>query len=254
VHGTDKCRRHGHIAHVLRAGAVTSLCWLAASSSSQQPRLLVASADSKVVLLTPPAQPTCIRGSGSSSAAQHSEPLGLCPEDVHAVQLLAPAPLQALAAVSPGFTSATRSHSSSMHAASSVLQVLGAGSDGNLYWLDAPAASSSVHHAQSTTQQLPVAAKVPLPWAAAALAVSPSGRDVLLASEHGAVMLLPTSAADAVSFAAAASSEAASVCGSHAHGLSSVVAYAALAWGPDAAWAASAGADGSLLVYPGTGT
>jgi hypothetical protein len=127
--------------------------------------------------------------------------------------------------------------------------LLGADSDGQLYWLQLPAAAASgAVQAKAGAQQqaLTVVSKAVLPWPAAALAVSPESQVVLLAGYGGAVLSLPTAAP-----AAAAALGASGAVGAPAAetGTADGTAAAVLAWSADASWSASAGVDGSLLVY-----
>lgn len=248
------------------AGHVLSLCWLH-QSGHQLPSLLASLSNSKLLLLSPPvrqahmrpAQMTAPRpdGCADSDAAGDAGVLDLSPADVHAVMLSAPAPLTTLTVLTAGASSSThsrRSGTTSAHTSSSIssaFQVLGVSCDGQLFWLQLPndaAQHASVHQPRAAAQQAAVAAKALLPWPAAALAVSPSGREVLAASESGAVLLLP--AAPAAAAAVLSSSESAAVADVSAlMSGDAAVPGRVLAWSTDASWAASAGADGSLLVY-----
>lgn len=225
-------------------GTILSVCWLPAAGSRLQPQLLLGLANATVLALTAPARPP-----------QHGSSLDLEPAAVHAVTWSAPTALQALTLLqhdSSSSSSATQARVSGT--ADSSAQVLAAGCDGKLYWLQLPppaaatAAASAPHGKSSSTQAVSILSKVPLPWPAVALAVSPSGHEVLAAAADGAALLLPTSASAAVSMVGAAGLESSAGQGVGAAG-GAAVPSTVLAWSPDSSWAATAGADGSLLVY-----
>jgi hypothetical protein len=210
------------------------------------------------MLLTPPLRPAhanaaqLISASASSSSSSPAETsiCDLSQADVHAVTLSAPAPLQALAVLGQDTStgSTTRGRASGV-AGGSCTELLGAGSDGQLYWLQLPAAAASGPvQAKTGAHQLSltVVSKAVLPWPAAALAVSPESQEVLLAGYGGAVLSLPT----APTAAAAVLTASSAVGGSAAEAVTADgTAAAVLAWSGDASWSAAAGADGSLLVY-----
>lgn len=240
------------------AGAITSLCWLP-HAGQQQPQLAAGLASGKLLLLTPPLRPAHINPadlaattpSNSAESGAASWVLDLALADVHAVTLSVPTSLQAMAALAQDMGSSTHSRAGSTAGANSnsSAQVLAASCDGQLFWLQLPADVGKVPHSRLAGQQAAVVvAKAALPWPAAALSVSPSGREVLLAGVCGAVLRLPTAPDAAAAVLTAA--ESAAVTGlTGATGADAASPAAALAWSADAAWAASAGSDGSLLVY-----
>jgi hypothetical protein len=243
---------------VVGAGAINSLCWLA-NASHQQPQLLISLFSSKLLLLSPPVRPahvnpTQLPAAGGEGDAAADSVLDLSYADLHAAVLPAPASLQAMEALLPDKGAGTRSRTVSTagsyrNAASP--QVLAAGCDGQLFWLQLPAEAANTTPAKAAAQQVVVAAKALLPWPAASLAVSPNGQEVLVAAESGAVLQLPAAPAAATSMLNAAG--LGSIAGSRAAPKPDGVAVAALAWNADASWAAAARADGSLIVYA-TGT
>jgi hypothetical protein len=218
------------------------LCWLQ-QSSHQQPSLLASLSNSKLLLLSPPMRPAHVKPAqltaacADSAAAADACVLDLSHADVHAAVLSGPAPLTTLAVLT---------HDASNSSSSSGLQVLGGSCDGQLFWLQLPTAAA--HQSRAATQQAAVTAKALLLWPAAALAVSPSGREVLAAADSGAMLLLPAAPAEAA--AVLSSTEPVAVAGAGAvTSDDAAVPGRVLAWSADASWAASAGADGSLLVY-----
>jgi len=237
-----------------------SMCWLPGGTASRQPHLMVGLSNGSAMLLTPPLQAAeltaCGAASSSGSTAGGEAALDLSHAAAHVVNLSGPATMQALVAL-PQPLSGNAGNSRSGSAAggslsSNVLQVLGAGSDGQLYWLQLDAASMHSQH-RAGTQQCPALSalhSVALPWPAAALAVSPTGQQVLAAAADGAVVLLPTAAAAATSvLAAAGAGPAQGWCVGASATAGPARGGAELVWSLDARWAGSAGPDGSLMIY-----
>lgn len=232
-----------------------SLCWLP-QINHQHPQLLLTLSGGSVLQLTPPLRPAQANAAqllavsaGSSDSASHGlNMFGLSHADVQAAVFSAPAALQALAVLPQDQSSSAARGRVSGIAAVSGTELLGAGSDGQLYWLQLPSASAaSAAHPQAGAQQLVVLSKAALPWPATALAVSPASSEVLLAAHNGAVILLPSSPAAAAAALTAAGTGAVSQPRS---GVADGTAPVILAWSGDASWAAMGGADGSLVVCP----
>lgn len=215
-------------------------------------------------MLTPPTQPAHahstaaytkgVAGCTTANAGPAGSVLDLSPAELHAERLEAPAPLQALAVLPQAPGSTSTAGRSSTTASDAGLQLLAAGCDGTVYWLQLAAetgshgSSSGSHGPPGASHKLAVTNQVLLPWPVAALAVSPGGQELLAAVADGAVLLLPTAAAAATAVVAAAGPVATSG-GQAAAGEPAAV----LAWGASASWAALGGVDGSLVVYfPGT--
>jgi hypothetical protein len=249
------------------AGPILSLCWHP-PTTHVLPQLVVSLVSSSLLLLTPPAQPARRHGtaahakgvaaSTTANAAANSgsgdSALNISPAELHAECLAAPAPLQAVAVLPQAAGSTSTAGRSSTAASGAGLQLLAAGCDGSVYWLQLAAeteshmSSAGSHGQAGASHKLAVTNQVLLPWPVAALAVSPGGQELLAAAADGAVLLLPTAAAAATAVVAAAGPVAASGVAAAAGAPAAV-----LAWGANGAWAVLGGVDGSLSVYlPGT--
>jgi hypothetical protein len=230
------------------------LCWFNNSPSSQA-QLLISLQGGALVCITPPMQPY---SSSTSAATSPSEALELSPSQVQWQSTSTEVPLLKLAAVPPssngnskpaglsssGGRSEQQQQQQQQQQQALGAQIVGLSSDGELHRLLLP--SDTATWAALKGKVLRSTAKLQLAAPGAVIAVSPGGQHMLLATQDGSLSVLPASSAAATAAALHSSGRGAVVLG---HSGAEGQCAAALAWSVGGGWAASAAADGSLLVH-----
>lgn len=207
------------------------MCWCSTGAAGQ-PQLLVSMQGGGLLVLSPPAASSRSSGAVELSFAQ-----------LHAVTASTEVPLLQLAAV---LHSAAAGSSSSGNTDSHGQQLLGLGSDGQLHRLLLP--SDAAGWAALHGKTLSSAAKQHLPAAGVALAASPGGSQLLLSLADGSLAVQHCTALIAA-VGSSSSRSGAAVQRVAAHAGSVGGAASLLAWSADGTSAASAAADGILLLH-----